>query len=111
MDFDDRKDAQDAIRDLNGKHNWRIKLSHNCSGGGDRSGRDRHCGGGCSDLKYYECAEPGYVECESRMRNGSGGLGSSSSDHKSPSEHPYLSTTLAQTCTIISCLISSRSNT
>ena len=43
IDFDDRKDPQDAIRDLDGKHNWRIELSHNSRGGGpngDHSDRD-----------------------------------------------------------------------
>ncbi|XP_020251129.1 serine/arginine-rich splicing factor RSZ22A-like [Asparagus officinalis] len=43
IDFDDRRDAQDAICDLDGKHGWRIELSHNCKdrGRGGRGGRDR----------------------------------------------------------------------
>ncbi|MEI4913994.1 hypothetical protein Q8G39_28500, partial [Klebsiella pneumoniae] len=34
IDFDDRRDALDAIRDLDGKHGWRVELSHNSRGGG-----------------------------------------------------------------------------
>ena len=37
IDFDDRKDPQDAIRDLDGKHNWRVELSHYSRVGGDCS--------------------------------------------------------------------------
>ena len=44
IDFDDRMDAQNAIRDLNSKYNLRVKLSHNYKDGGDHSGHDR--GGG-----------------------------------------------------------------
>ena len=36
----DRRDAQDAICDLNGKHNWWVELSHYYRGDGDRSDRD-----------------------------------------------------------------------
>ncbi|KAL5647994.1 hypothetical protein ACJX0J_042349, partial [Zea mays] len=39
IDFDDRRDAEDAIRDLDGKNGWRVELSRNSSG---RGGRDQY---------------------------------------------------------------------
>ncbi|PWZ05396.1 Serine/arginine-rich splicing factor RSZ21A [Zea mays] len=55
IDFDDKRDAEDAIRDLDGKNGWRVELSRNASGG--RGGRDRHGG---SESKCYECGETGH---------------------------------------------------
>ena len=34
IDFTDRRDSQDVIRDLDGKYNWRIGFSHWSEGGG-----------------------------------------------------------------------------
>ncbi|RZC59134.1 hypothetical protein C5167_006434 [Papaver somniferum] len=66
VEFDDHRDAMDAIRGLDGKNSWRVELSHNSKGGsggragGERGGGGRGGRGGGEDLKCYECGEPGH---------------------------------------------------
>ncbi|CAN8291752.1 unnamed protein product [Cochlearia groenlandica] len=72
LDFDDERDALDAIRALDGKNGWRVELSHKDRGGrgGGGSGGRR---GVVDDSKCYECGEPGHFARECRRGRGSYG--------------------------------------
>eukprot|EP00262_Sarcandra_glabra_P009532 TRINITY_DN23947_c0_g1_i1.p1 TRINITY_DN23947_c0_g1~~TRINITY_DN23947_c0_g1_i1.p1 ORF type:complete len:162 (+),score=20.10 TRINITY_DN23947_c0_g1_i1:145-630(+) len=74
IEFDDRRDANDAITALDGKNGWRVEMSRNYG-----SGRNR--GRNSSESRCYECGGSGHFARECRSG------GSRNSHRRSPSPH------------------------
>mmetsp|Transcript_41905 Transcript_41905/g.78391 ORF Transcript_41905/g.78391 Transcript_41905/m.78391 type:complete len:178 (-) Transcript_41905:410-943(-) len=79
IEFQDPRDADDACRDVDGRHGWRVELSRSggpCQKGGNgpRYGGGPAAGGNDGgEMKCYECGDVGHFARDCRAR--SGGMG------------------------------------
>ncbi|KAJ4818050.1 Serine/arginine-rich splicing factor RSZ21 [Rhynchospora pubera] len=71
VEFEDRRDALDSIRELDGRNGWRVELSHssnpNNNNKGDRNRRDRDTN---TNKCCFECGEPGHFARECKLGPG-----------------------------------------
>ncbi len=50
LDFEDQRDAEDAVRKLDGQQGWKVEFSRNSRDGGGRGGGRGGYGGGGGDF-------------------------------------------------------------
>ncbi|KAH7373185.1 hypothetical protein KP509_17G043100 [Ceratopteris richardii] len=66
VDFDDKRDAMDAIKSLNGRGGWRVEMARSPRGARNGRGDEKKC---------YECNEVGHFARECHLRIGSSRAG------------------------------------
>uniref|UniRef100_A0A061RFE5 Splicing factor, arginine/serine-rich 7 n=1 Tax=Tetraselmis sp. GSL018 TaxID=582737 RepID=A0A061RFE5_9CHLO len=85
LDYNDPRDAEDAVREINGKYGWRVEFSRADRGrGGFGGGRGFGPPGGGGERRCYECNEVGHLARDCRLRQGGPPGGRSPPRYRSP---------------------------
>ncbi|KAK9832961.1 hypothetical protein WJX74_002988 [Apatococcus lobatus] len=79
IEFEDMRDAEDAVRKTDGQHGWRVEFSRKGERGGgggggprgyDRGGYGRGPPAASRELRCYECNEIGHLASDCRATGG-----------------------------------------